>query len=194
MTKIHAQINHELSNLLNYIQISVQGSKIEELKKDKIMHWINLAGILINFQEIYSKKQFDLTLESVSVSELLKPTIALNHEQAQKKKVNTVMKGADFTISTDKFFFTEGFDLLLKYLISTTHNLTFHLKPKTKQLDIDSDISLSDSIEPRPLIESLKRDNLNNMNIPLQLALKLFSMQNISIEPRRSGISLFFKK
>ncbi len=194
MTKIHDQINHELSNLLSYIQMTIQESKLDKRKKDKIQHWINLAGTLINFQEIYSKKKFDLSLEPVAITPLLKPTIALNHVTAEKKGVKVDIKGKDFNIKVDKFFFTEGFDLLLKYLISVTDHIAFTLKPRTRQIDVSFKCSAPECIELHPLIESLQRDNLNNMNIPLQLALKLFSMQNISVKPKSGGISLIFKK
>ena len=191
--QIKYQLSHELSNLLNYIQITIHESSATDEEKDKILHWIDLAAILVNFQDIFNKKTIDLALSETDAKGLINPILALNHEAARKRGIAIKTEGFSFKMNIDTFLFGEAFALLIKYLISIADGISIRLKPRTKEIEISYKCSASECIEIRPIIESLQKDNLNNMVIPLQLSLKLFSLQNIPVKPKAGKISLVLR-
>ena len=186
--QIKKQLNHELSNLLSYIQLTVSDSDMDAAEKNNIQRWIKIATLFIFYENLFSGRKLHFFKKDENIKPILEIVTAINKPEFVKKKIAFKSQVQDFKANIDSFLFRDAIDLLFKYLISKSTSILLETYAKGKTISIKSEAVKE--IKKSSLAKSLVRENLQNTEILLQLALELFKRQRISVKIDRDRMIL----
>ena len=184
------QLVHEISNLFSYIQLTVSESQITSENKEKILHWIKIASLFVYFEKIFLGEKISFSKRDEDIGKILEVVIVMNTTEADKKNVKISWGKSGISAFTDSFLIENAMDMLFKYLISESKDISVNTDQENKTVTIKTGAAAD--IKKNPISKSIQRENLHNMNIPLQLALEIFSILGVKTESDENQIILRF--